>query len=61
MCVVMVSGLRVTEGVLMFGKESLLLCEGFTLSSAGDVCCRQHHPSRYSYVCSYSTTCNEHC
>ncbi|XP_030297212.1 WD repeat- and FYVE domain-containing protein 4 isoform X1 [Sparus aurata] len=45
MCVVMVSGLRVTEGVLLFGKESLLLCEGFTLSSAGDVCCRQHHPS----------------
>lgn len=61
MCVVMVSGLRVTEGVLLFGKESLLLCEGFTLSSAGDVCCRQHHPSRYSYVCSNSTTCNEHC
>ncbi|XP_041803075.1 WD repeat- and FYVE domain-containing protein 4 isoform X2 [Chelmon rostratus] len=45
MCVVMVSGLRVTEGVLLFGKESLLLCEGFTLSPAGDVCCRKHHPS----------------
>ncbi|XP_078129346.1 WD repeat- and FYVE domain-containing protein 4 isoform X3 [Sander vitreus] len=45
MCVVTVSGLRVTEGVLLFGKESLLLCEGFTLSPAGDVCCRQHHPS----------------
>ncbi|XP_071336839.1 WD repeat- and FYVE domain-containing protein 4 isoform X2 [Trachinotus anak] len=45
MCVVMVSGLRVTEGVLLFGKESLLLCEGFTLSPTGDVCCRKHHPS----------------
>nr|XP_046257722.1 WD repeat- and FYVE domain-containing protein 4 isoform X2 [Scatophagus argus] len=45
MCVVMVSGLRVTEGVLLFGKTSLLLCEGFTLSPAGDVCCRKHHPS----------------
>ncbi|XP_044069032.1 WD repeat- and FYVE domain-containing protein 4 isoform X3 [Siniperca chuatsi] len=45
MCVVMVSGLRVTEGVLLFGKGSLLLCEGFTLSPAGDVCCRKHHPS----------------
>ncbi|XP_070771661.1 WD repeat- and FYVE domain-containing protein 4 [Enoplosus armatus] len=45
MCVVMVSGLRVIEGVLLFGKESLLLCEGFTLSPAGDVCCRKHHPS----------------
>ncbi|XP_011601683.2 WD repeat- and FYVE domain-containing protein 4 isoform X2 [Takifugu rubripes] len=45
MCVVMVSGLRVTEGILLFGKESLLLCEGFTLSPTGDVCCRKHHPS----------------
>ncbi|XP_035461782.2 WD repeat- and FYVE domain-containing protein 4 isoform X3 [Scophthalmus maximus] len=45
MYVVMVSGLRVTEGVLLFGKESLLLCEGFTLSPSGDVCCRKHHPS----------------
>ncbi|XP_029305197.1 LOW QUALITY PROTEIN: WD repeat- and FYVE domain-containing protein 4 [Cottoperca gobio] len=45
MCVVTVSGLRVTEGVLLFGEESLLLCEGFTLSPAGDVCCRTHHPS----------------
>ncbi|KAM3606165.1 uncharacterized protein V6R79_011883 [Siganus canaliculatus] len=45
MCVVMVSSLKVTEGVLLFGKESLLLCEGFTLSQAGDVCCRKHHPS----------------
>ncbi|XP_056292336.1 WD repeat- and FYVE domain-containing protein 4 isoform X5 [Pseudoliparis swirei] len=45
MCVVTVSSLKVTEGVLLFGKESLLLCEGFTLSPAGDVCCRTHHPS----------------
>ncbi|XP_068183056.1 WD repeat- and FYVE domain-containing protein 4 isoform X2 [Antennarius striatus] len=45
MCVVIVSGLKVTEGVLLFGKKSLLLCEGFTLSPAGDVCCRTHHPS----------------
>ncbi|CAF94523.1 unnamed protein product, partial [Tetraodon nigroviridis] len=45
MGVVMVSGLTVTEGVLLFGKESLLLCEGFTLSPTGDVCCRKHHPS----------------
>ncbi|XP_037638382.1 WD repeat- and FYVE domain-containing protein 4 isoform X1 [Sebastes umbrosus] len=45
MCVVTVSGLRVIEGVLLFGKESLLLCEGFTLSPAGDVCCRKHLPS----------------
>ncbi|XP_023139483.2 WD repeat- and FYVE domain-containing protein 4 isoform X3 [Amphiprion ocellaris] len=45
MCVVTVSGLRVTEGLLLFGKESLLLCEGFTLSPTGDVCCRKHYPS----------------
>lgn len=51
MCVVMVSGLRVTEGVLLFGKDSLLLCEGFSLSPSGDVCCRKHHPSRYRGVC----------
>ncbi|KAM4607468.1 WD repeat- and FYVE domain-containing protein 4 [Polymixia lowei] len=44
-CVVVVSGLRVTEGVLLFGKETLYLCEGFTLCPAGDVCCRKHHPS----------------
>ena len=56
MCVLMVSGLRVTEGVLLFGKESLLLCEGFTLSSSGDVCCRTHHPSRYRCT----KTCDEH-
>ncbi|XP_015799744.3 WD repeat- and FYVE domain-containing protein 4 isoform X2 [Nothobranchius furzeri] len=45
MCVVMVSSLRVAEGVLLFGDKSLLLCEGFTLSPTGDVCCRRHHPS----------------
>ncbi|KAM3862933.1 LOW QUALITY PROTEIN: WD repeat- and FYVE domain-containing protein 4 [Diretmus argenteus] len=45
MCVLIVSGLRVTDGVLLFGKESLFLCEGFTLSPAGDVCCRKHYPS----------------
>lgn len=37
-----------TEGLLLFGMESLLLCEGYTLSPTGDVCCRRHHPSRYS-------------
>ncbi|XP_060895664.1 WD repeat- and FYVE domain-containing protein 4 isoform X1 [Labrus mixtus] len=54
MCVVMASGLRVTEGVLLFGKESLLLCERFTLSPAGDICCREHHPSsvRDSFISS---------
>ncbi|XP_034537065.1 WD repeat- and FYVE domain-containing protein 4 isoform X2 [Notolabrus celidotus] len=54
MCVVMVSGLRVSEAVLLFGKESLLLCDGFTLSAAGDVCCREHHPSsvRDSFISS---------
>ncbi|XP_038152382.1 WD repeat- and FYVE domain-containing protein 4 [Cyprinodon tularosa] len=45
MSVVMVSGLRVTEGLLLFGKDCLLLCEGFTLTSAGDVCCRTHFQS----------------
>ncbi|XP_072293692.1 WD repeat- and FYVE domain-containing protein 4 [Eucyclogobius newberryi] len=54
MCIVTVSGLRVTEGVLLFGKDSLYLCEGFTLSSTGEVCCRNHHPSsvRNSYIAS---------
>lgn len=47
MSVVMVSGLRVTEGVLLFAQDGLLLCEGFTLSPSGDVCCTKHHPSRY--------------
>nr|XP_061794523.1 WD repeat- and FYVE domain-containing protein 4-like [Nerophis lumbriciformis] len=54
MCVVMVSGLRVTEGVLLFAQESLLLCQGFTLSASGDVCCRKHHPTtvRNSFISS---------
>ncbi|XP_062422362.1 WD repeat- and FYVE domain-containing protein 4 isoform X3 [Pungitius pungitius] len=57
-CVVTVSGLRVTEGVLLFGKESLLLCEGFTLSPAGDVCCREHRPSsvRDSFISTMLST-----
>ncbi|KAM6956344.1 WD repeat- and FYVE domain-containing protein 4 [Aplochiton taeniatus] len=45
MSVLVVSGLSVTEGVLLFGKETLYVCEGFVLSSSGDVCCRNHHPS----------------
>ncbi|XP_061692384.1 WD repeat- and FYVE domain-containing protein 4 isoform X2 [Syngnathoides biaculeatus] len=54
MCVVTVSGLKVTEGVLLFAKESLLLCEGFTLSPSGDVCCRKHQASsvRDSFISS---------
>lgn len=46
MSVVIVSGVKVTEAVLLFSADSLLLCEGFTLSPAGDVCCRKHQPSR---------------
>lgn len=46
MCVVIVSGVKVTEAVLLYSTESLLLCEGFTLNPAGDVCCRKHQPSR---------------
>lgn len=56
MCVVMASGLKVTEGVLLLGEESLLLCEGFTLGPSGDVCCRKHHPSRYTCVCVHIIT-----
>ncbi|CAL9687927.1 unnamed protein product [Knipowitschia caucasica] len=54
MCIVTVRGLSVTEGVLLFGKDSVYLCEGFTLSSTGEVCCISHHPSRVrnSYVAS---------
>ncbi|XP_061914195.1 WD repeat- and FYVE domain-containing protein 4 isoform X3 [Entelurus aequoreus] len=57
MCVVMVSSLKVTQGVLLFAKESLLLCQGFTLSASGDVCCRNHHPSsvRNSFISSMLT------
>ncbi|KAJ8014052.1 hypothetical protein DPEC_G00036250 [Dallia pectoralis] len=57
-CVLVVSGLSVTEGLLLFGRESLYVCEGFTLTTAGDVCCRKHHPTRVcdSYVSSMLTT-----
>ncbi|XP_030234798.1 WD repeat- and FYVE domain-containing protein 4 isoform X1 [Gadus morhua] len=44
-CVLVVSGHRLSEGVLLFGRGSMYLCESFTLSPAGDVCCRKHHPS----------------
>uniref|UniRef100_A0A8C2HPE0 WDFY family member 4 n=1 Tax=Cyprinus carpio TaxID=7962 RepID=A0A8C2HPE0_CYPCA len=37
-CVVVISGHVVTEGVLLFGKADLYICEGFTLTSTGDVC-----------------------
>ncbi|XP_051772048.1 WD repeat- and FYVE domain-containing protein 4 isoform X3 [Ctenopharyngodon idella] len=52
-CVVVVSGHVVTEGVLLFGKADLYICEGFTLTSTGDVCCRIHHQTnvRDSYIC----------
>ncbi|XP_052429042.1 WD repeat- and FYVE domain-containing protein 4 isoform X1 [Carassius gibelio] len=52
-CVVVVSGHVLTEGVLLFGKADLYLCEGFTLTSTGDVCCRIHHQTnvRDSYIC----------
>ncbi|XP_051946182.1 WD repeat- and FYVE domain-containing protein 4-like isoform X2 [Xyrauchen texanus] len=66
-CVVVVSGHVVTEGVLLFGKADLYICEGFTLTSTGDVCCRIHHQTnvRDSYICnmmnkeksSMSTSC----
>ncbi|XP_019902981.2 WD repeat- and FYVE domain-containing protein 4 isoform X2 [Esox lucius] len=57
-CVLVVSGLSVTEGVLLFGSESLYVCEGFTLTPTGDVCCRKHHPTsvRDSYISSMLTT-----
>ncbi|TRY83639.1 hypothetical protein DNTS_003868 [Danionella cerebrum] len=52
-CVVVVSGHVVTEGVLLFGKAHIYICEGFTLTTAGDVCCRVHHQTnvRDSYIC----------
>ncbi|XP_051503739.1 WD repeat- and FYVE domain-containing protein 4-like isoform X2 [Myxocyprinus asiaticus] len=66
-CVVVVSGHVVTEGVLLFGKADLYICEGFTLTSTGDVCCRIHYQTnvRDSYICkmmnkeksSLSTSC----
>ncbi|XP_050981588.1 WD repeat- and FYVE domain-containing protein 4 [Labeo rohita] len=52
-CVVVVSGHVLIEGVLLFGKTDLYICEGFTLTSTGDVCCRIHHQTnvRDSYIC----------
>nr|XP_057914861.1 WD repeat- and FYVE domain-containing protein 4 isoform X2 [Doryrhamphus excisus] len=63
MCIVMVSGLKVTEGVLLFTKESLLLCQGFTLSPTGDVCCRKHQPSsvRDSFISSMLSESTSSC
>ncbi|KAJ8248534.1 hypothetical protein GJAV_G00243040 [Gymnothorax javanicus] len=56
LCVVIVSGHMVSEGVLLFGKEHFYVCEGFTLSPSGDVCCKHHHPNssgvRDSFICS---------
>uniref|UniRef100_A0AAY5EMX6 DUF4704 domain-containing protein n=1 Tax=Electrophorus electricus TaxID=8005 RepID=A0AAY5EMX6_ELEEL len=52
-CVAVVSGHILSEGVLLFGKAHLYVCEGFTLSSSGDVCCGSYHPSsvRDSFIC----------
>uniref|UniRef100_A0A8B9LHN3 WDFY family member 4 n=1 Tax=Astyanax mexicanus TaxID=7994 RepID=A0A8B9LHN3_ASTMX len=44
-CVAVVSGHMLTEGVLLYGKTDLYICEGFTLTSSGDVCCGTHHPT----------------
>ncbi|KAJ8418170.1 hypothetical protein AAFF_G00138790 [Aldrovandia affinis] len=54
LCVVIVSGHIITEGVLLFGKDDFYICEGFTLSPMGDVCCKNHHPTsvRDSFICS---------
>ncbi|XP_061083702.1 WD repeat- and FYVE domain-containing protein 4 isoform X3 [Conger conger] len=58
LCVVIVSGHIVTEGVLLFGKSHFYICEGFTLSPSGDVCCKNHHPTsvRDSFICSMFLT-----
>ncbi|KAG7334069.1 hypothetical protein KOW79_002476 [Hemibagrus wyckioides] len=52
-CVAVVSGHMLLEGVLLFGKADLYVCEGFTLTSSGDVRCRNHHPTsvRDSFIC----------
>ncbi|XP_017319576.1 WD repeat- and FYVE domain-containing protein 4 isoform X1 [Ictalurus punctatus] len=52
-CVAVVSGHMLVEGVLLFGKADLYVCEGFTLTSSGDVCCGNHHPTsvRDSFIC----------
>ncbi|KAG7462495.1 hypothetical protein MATL_G00185510 [Megalops atlanticus] len=55
LCVVIVNGHIITEGVLLFGKNDFYICEGFTLSLTGDVCCKSHHPTssvRDSFICS---------
>ncbi|KAA0718058.1 WD repeat- and FYVE domain-containing protein 4 [Triplophysa tibetana] len=56
-CVVVVSGHVVSDGVLLFGKADLYICEAFTLTSTGDVCCRLHHKTnvRDSYICNMMT------
>ncbi|XP_066534651.1 WD repeat- and FYVE domain-containing protein 4 [Hoplias malabaricus] len=52
-CLAVVSGHVLTEGVLLFGKGDLYICEGFTLTSNGDICCGNHHPTsvRDSFIC----------
>ncbi|KPP72299.1 hypothetical protein Z043_108709, partial [Scleropages formosus] len=52
--VVTVNGHVITEGVLLFGKAHLYICEDYTLSPSGDVCCKQHHSTsvRDSFICS---------
>ncbi|KAI4877629.1 hypothetical protein NFI96_022988 [Prochilodus magdalenae] len=51
--VAVVSGHMLTEGVLLFGKQDLYVCEGFILTASGDICCGNHHPTsvRDSYIC----------
>ncbi|KAF7710465.1 WD repeat- and FYVE domain-containing protein 4 isoform X3 [Silurus meridionalis] len=52
-CIAVVSGHVLLEGVLLFGKANLYVCEGFILTSSGDVCCGNHHPTsvRDSFIC----------
>ncbi|XP_030628686.1 WD repeat- and FYVE domain-containing protein 4 [Chanos chanos] len=52
-CVVIVNGHKLREGVLLFGKADLYICEDFTLTSAGDICCKTHHSTsiRDSFIC----------
>ncbi|KAL4641072.1 WD repeat- and FYVE domain-containing protein 4 isoform X1 [Arapaima gigas] len=52
--VVIVSGHVIKEGVLLFGRAHLYICEDFTLSPSGDVRCKQHQPMsvRDSFICS---------
>ncbi|XP_042565532.1 WD repeat- and FYVE domain-containing protein 4 isoform X2 [Clupea harengus] len=45
MSVLQVNGYVVCEGVLLFGKADLYVCEGFNLTPSGDVCCGSHQPS----------------